>query len=706
MSVGGESPTESRILVVDDEETIRHILANVLQENGCEPREAASAEEALALLPGFAPAVALLDIVLPGKNGLDLMGDIKKMLPDTEVVMMTSHASPESALRAIKEGAYDYLRKPFEDLDEIWITVQRALERRALTLKNRALLQEQEERSATLSANVALAAPPAAGGEVRSYTELLEFFLDLVTREMNVTSAFLMLLDEPTGTLKVAASRGLAAGEPEAAAVKLGEGIPGSVAASGEPFLAFPPRARRGSRRGAAPRPPEGPSASPIALSVAIKTDRKVLGVFCLGPRKSGKAFDAGDAAHLTALGSQLAVAIEGAQRVDQLQKAYESLKAAQARLVFSERLKAIGQMAAGVAHDFNNALSVILARAQLMRKNLDKDQPDKAKLHSDLATIIKTSLKGAQTIRRIQDYTRTRTDTPQAPVDLNAAIRDAVEICRSKWKDEAEARGKRIDIQTDLSGVPNVTGNAHELTQVVENLIFNAVEAMPDGGRITLRTRSRGDAVVVEVSDTGSGMDQATRDRLFEPFFTTKDDGQGLGTSIVFSIIQRHRGEIVVDSTSGRGTTFTITLPPHVSRSGGDSGARMTPPGPARTARVLLVDDEDQVRDAHADALRAEGHEVVVASRGEEALALLAGGVFDLVVTDLSMAGMSGFDVALGVKKIRPAVPVILLTGWALSLSEERTRAAGVDRVLVKPCPLEDFCSAVQEVLRMPARA
>jgi len=131
-----------------------------------------------------------------------------------------------------------------------------------------------------------------------------------------------------------------------------------------------------------------------------------------------------------------------------------------------------------------------------------------------------------------------------------------------------------------------------------------------------------------------------------------------------------------------------------------------MTHQGPARTARVLLVDDEDPVRDAHADGLRAEGHEVVAASRGEEALALLAGGAFDLVITDLSMAGMSGFDVALGVKKIRPAVPVILLTGWALSQSEERTRAAGVDRVLVKPCPLEDLCSAVQELLGMPARA
>src|SRR5712692_668561 len=208
MSVRGDDPAGSRILVVDDEETIRHILANVLQENGCEPREAASAEEALDLLPGFAPAVALLDIVLPGKNGLDLMGDIKRMLPDTEVVMMTSHASPESALRATKEGAYAYLRKPFEDLDEIWITVQRALEKRALMQKNRALMRTQEERNLSLSSHLPLAAGPAAGGP-RSYSELLDFFMDMVTRELGVENACLMLFDEPSSVLRIAACRGL-----------------------------------------------------------------------------------------------------------------------------------------------------------------------------------------------------------------------------------------------------------------------------------------------------------------------------------------------------------------------------------------------------------------------------------------------------------------------------------------------------------------
>src|SRR2546425_3257697 len=160
-----EQAERRRILVVDDEETIRHVLVNVLQENDCQTREAGSAEEALALLPDFDPVVALVDIVLPGKNGLDLLADIKKMSPDTEVVMITSHASAETALRAIREGAYTYLRKPFEDLDEIWITVQRALEKRALTQKNRTLLQEQEKRSLSLSSRVVPSAGPIVAGE-------------------------------------------------------------------------------------------------------------------------------------------------------------------------------------------------------------------------------------------------------------------------------------------------------------------------------------------------------------------------------------------------------------------------------------------------------------------------------------------------------------------------------------------------------------
>src|SRR5207249_9200260 len=224
---------------------------------------------------------------------------------------------------------------------------------------------------------------------------------------------------------------------------------------------------------------------------------------------------------------------------------------------------------------------------------------------------------RGAQTIKRIQEFTRIRKDTPQEAVDLNTAVKDAVEICRPKWKQEAEARARIIDVRAELSEIPLVTGNMYELAQVVENLIFNAVEAMPDGGRITLRTRLEGETVILQVSDTGVGMDEATRKRLFEPFFTTKEYGQGLGTSIVYNIIQSHRGRIDVTSAPGHGATFTIQLPRHVLRARREAPAPQTPRPPARSARLLLVDDEVSVREVYGEALQAAGHEVVTAIHG-----------------------------------------------------------------------------------------
>jgi signal transduction histidine kinase len=270
----------------------------------------------------------------------------------------------------------------------------------------------------------------------------------------------------------------------------------------------------------------------------------------------------------MTSLAARLAAGMEGTQRADRLQKAYESLKATQEQLVCSERLKVIGQMAAGVAHDFNNVLSIIMARAEYLHRKLEHEPSDTARLHKDLSAIVKAAEHGAETIRRIQNYTRIRKDEPSAAVDLNAALRDAIEISKPKWKGEPEARGREIEVYFDLGEIAPVTGNVHELVQVVENLIFNAVDAMPDGGRIALKTTEEDGTVVLEVSDSGVGMDSRTQIRLFEPFFTTKPDGQGLGTSIIYGIVTRHKGRISVQSMVGVGTTFRITLPAYAGDS------------------------------------------------------------------------------------------------------------------------------------------
>ncbi|MCZ6695773.1 MAG: response regulator [Acidobacteria bacterium] len=689
-----------RILVVEDEETIRHILVNVLEENDCEVREVGTAEEGLAMVPDFKPAVAMIDIVLPGMNGLDLLTEIKKISPATEVVMMTSHSSAETALRAIRGGAYTYLQKPFEDLDEIWTTVYRALEKRDLVEKKRTLLQQHEERTREISSDVSVKDAGFSEDDFSAYAEILEFFMEMVTKELDVERANLMLLDEQAGFLRIASSRGGSRVDPKTVVLKLGEGIAGKVAETGQPFLGNTAKTINKRVKVSAPEGPDAHLAAPIALSVAICSDQTILGVFNVSSRRSGKPFKESDVTHLAGLGNQLALAIEGARRAETLQKAYESLKTTQAQLVRTERIKAIGQMAAGVAHDFNNALSVILARSEFILKNLVNGTLDRDKTRSDLETIIKTALQGAETIKRIQDYTRIRRDAPSGPVDVNAAIKDAIEITRPRWKQEAEAKGHHIEMNVEVDDIPEVTGNVHELTQVIENLIFNGIEAMPKGGSMWFSTKAEGDTVIVEVSDTGIGMDEKIQRYLFEPFFTTKETGQGLGMSIIYGIISRHRGTVDVRSAPGEGTMFTIRLPRYVPGAHDAEQPTASAAGTARSARILLVEDEDAVRAVYAEALIEAGHQVEAVSDGEAAISIFEKGKFDLVITDLSMDGMSGFEVSKEVKKQEPAIPVILLSGWAIEQQEDEVRQAGIDSILIKPCLLDTLRDAVQKAL------
>jgi len=689
-----------RILIVDDEETIRHILVNVISWNDCEVREAGTAEDGLALLSEFSPDVALLDIVMPGKSGLELLKDIKQLSPDTEVIMMTSHASAETALRAIREGAYTYLQKPFENLDEIWTTLQRALEKKNLTVKKRSLIQEHDERSREMESGIALIDAGLGGEDPSASADLLDYFMDMVTDELGVDNACILLLDEAAGELRTACRRTDGTRDPTVASVKPGEGICGKVAVTGTPF-----------RQSASPAAPEigggGQSTAgesffrgPVAICVPIKSDRKILGVFAAGPRGSGEPYTEADVVHLAALGAQLAVAVEGARRANRLEKAYESLKATQEQLIRTERIKAVGQLAAGVAHDFNNILSVILGRAEMLHYDLQSESFARAKALSDLDNIIKASRQGAQAIKRIQDYTRIRKDQPSSPVDLNVAVRDAVEIAKPKWKQDAMSKGVRIAVELELAEVGQVIGNHLELTQVVENLIFNAVEAMPKGGVIKFRTSKQAESVILEVSDSGVGMSEETQKRLFEPFFTTKETGQGLGTSIVYGIIGRHNGRIAVESTVGAGTTFRITLPARVAGPEQSPQPVTAAPPPSRNGRVLLVDDDEPVRAAYLAAIASAGHDVTPVASGQQAVAQLETAKFDLVITDLSMPGMSGYQVASAVKLFDPSIRVILLSGWAVDPQSEQVRRSGIDAVLSKPCPTEELREAIQRAL------
>jgi len=700
---GTEQP---RVLVVDDEETLRYILQTLLTEKGCEVRTAESAEQALSLLWNFTPAVAIVDIVLPGMSGLDLLGEIKRMEPGAEVVVITSQSTGERARQAIKSGAFDYLEKPFTDLEAVWSTVQRALEKRSLTLRKQDLIREQEKRSAQLSST--MSADEEAADEIPSgsFADLLNFSIQMISDELGVEFASILLLHERGGELKAVASRGVPLATLARVKRRLGEGLVGMVAQRAQPLLATKAFLGGGVEYVSQPSPEDVIGSEPIALSIPIKSGDRVLGVISVSARKSGEPFTPEDVTHMSSLSGQLAGAIEGARAYQRLRKAHETLHQAQKQLVFSERLKAVGQMAAGVAHDFNNVLSIILGRAQSLQRQLEEGPLDRAAAEPALQSIVKTALQGVETIKRIQDFSRIRKDVPRAPVDLHQVVKDAVEIARPKWKEQCEAEGRSIEVELDLGKVHRVSGNLYELTQAVGNLIFNAVEAMPKGGRISFRTGTEGDTSVLEVTDTGTGMDEETCRRVFEPFYSTKPSGQGLGASIIYGIVTRHRGQIAVQSRPGAGTTFRITLPRHTA---GALVAAPTPKSGARSqasARVLLVDDDFEVRDVYQEALEGGNHQVVAVGDGQEAVARFKKGKFDLVITDLSMPGMSGFDVAREIRRLKPGIPVILLSGWSILQDDENVRNSGVSQVLIKPCLFEDLLGAVQNALEAPVRA
>ena len=704
-----ESSAETpRVLVVDDEATLRHILRSLLEEKGCRVEVAGSAEEGAELLGRASFEVAIFDIVLPGRDGLSLLEQAKQMAPDTEVVMMTSHGSIETAMRALRSGAYDYLLKPFEDVEDIWLTIERALEHRRLVTKNRLLLAEAEERNRELNAAVARLSSLIEAGRAmagfRSLEDLLDAFVDLVARELDVDRTSLMILDENAGELRIGASRGVVGVDVREVRVPLGEGIAGEVARTGRPWLvtnvAADPRTVATKK--------ENLSGSfistPIVLSVPIAASGKVLGVINVTNRRSGIPFVAKDLDYLTGLAGQAAVAIDRAKHLEDLQGAYESLKSTQQQLVVSERRKIVGQMAAGVAHDFNNLLSVILGRAQLALER-GHDQAAIEAIHSDLGVIKRTSLQGVGVIKRIQEYTCIRRDSEDAVVDLTRVVRDAVEMTRPKWGGEPGRRGGEIEVSLDLNDVPPVKGNSHELSQVVNNLIFNAVDAMDHGGTLSIRTAMLDGAVTLEVSDTGIGMNEETRRRLSEPFFTTKPQGQGLGTSIAFGIVNRHGGAVTVTSRPGAGTTFLIALRPYAD---GPSGllpdSRHAGAGAGSSARILLVDDDPNVRETFEAALVHGGHSVEAFGHAQSALQALARGTFDLVITDLTMPHITGLDVARAVKRDHPGIPVVLLTGWAVERDDQDIRESGVARLLAKPCLIEDLLAVVKELID-PAR-
>ncbi len=362
-----------------------------------------------------------------------------------------------------------------------------------------------------------------------------------------------------------------------------------------------------------------------------------------------------------------------------------------------SEKLTALGQVAGGIAHDFNNLLQAILGYSQLMTKNMGNAEV----VRRGLSVIETAATGGAETVRRIQKFARLRPDEPFVSVEINQVIQDAVAITRPRWEERVAKGGVPLRLDLRLTPLPAVMGRPSELNEVITNLILNAIDAMPEGGTLGIYTRPEGDEhVVLTVTDTGMGMPEHVRTRIFDPFFTTKGEvGTGLGLSVSFSIIQRHSGEMRVESQAGRGTTFTIVLPVGMAEVQAPAGPE-TVMG-TRRGRILLVDNEFPVMTILGEILTEAGHHVLPVASGAEAMRVFVPGGFDLVLTNLGMTGMTGWDVAERIRASDPRVPVVFITGWGLQAEDrERCRKLGVINVLFKPVRPADLHQAVQEAL------
>jgi signal transduction histidine kinase/CheY-like chemotaxis protein len=390
----------------------------------------------------------------------------------------------------------------------------------------------------------------------------------------------------------------------------------------------------------------------------------------------------------------------------------------AEERALQAAKLRALGQMASGIAHDLNQALGLVVGHGELALRQLDAVGGPADAARDSLRVMVKAALDGAETVKRLLVFSRAQPEGEPQPVDVGALLSDAAKLTAPRWRDAAQAEGRPIVLTVESEGDTRVSGWAASLREAVANLVFNAVDALPDGGSIRLVARpvrseaagrvpgtgyplaggvgrgSDGLQVEVLVVDDGVGMPPEVRARVFEPFFTTKGEkGTGLGLAMVLDVVDRHGGRISVESAQahGRGTTFRLLLPA-AGRAEGPTGPPTAPSVAAPRLRILAVDDEPELRDMIALMLGNDGHAVRTAGSGDEALAVLEVDEFDMVLSDVGMSGMNGWELVERVRGRWPSLRLVLATGWGAEIDPARARQQGVEAVIAKPFRFSDL--------------
>jgi signal transduction histidine kinase/DNA-binding response OmpR family regulator len=681
-----------RILWADDNADMRDYVRRLL-EGSYEVIAVADGQAALEAALAAPPDLVLSDMMMPRLDGAGLLKALRadertRRLP---VILLSARAGEEAAVDGMDAGADDYLVKPFaarELLARVRAHLQLGLERRAWESR---LEDKVRERTAELSASTQALTEENARrqlSEQRLSSQLERLrLLDHITRAIaerqDLRSIFRVVIHAVEENLPADACWiGL---QNEHADLALHETLTYEPDMRGSPL----------------PLPPELASLDiGSCVSAPLRGEAGVIGLLIAG-RHEAHAFSSGECEFLRQLSEHVSLAMRQAQLHESLWTAYEELRQTQQTVLQQERLGALGQMASGIAHDINNAITPAMLYMETL---LESDTTLSPRARQSLPLVLQSIEDVAATVARLREFYRPREmQTAPVPVELNPLVEQIVDLTRARWSDMPQQRGIVIDVRLELaSDLPPVLGSQSELREALTNLVFNAVDAMPEGGRLTLRTAFEVSAIVLEVTDTGIGMSEETSRRCLEPFFTTKGErGTGLGLSMVYGIVTRHAADIRIISAPGRGTTVRIAFP--VRESAADAAITQTVPAVPQDLRLLLIDDDPHLLKPLRETLELDGHRVSTASNGPAGVELFREAAassepFAVVVTDLGMPRMDGRAVARAIKGISPATPVILLTGWGQRPDAGSEQLPHIDRVIGKPPKLQELRAALAQ--------
>ncbi len=651
------APSSVRILLLEDDPADGRLIENELKSSGLAVfmRHVRTRKEFIAVLQKDPPDLILSNYVLPSYSGLAAMADAGKICPKVPFIFVSREIHEQSVIDTLKAGATDYVF--IEQLSRLILSVHRAL-------------REAEERDA----------------------------LDKAHLEIRRSEEYFRSLIENAGDIITVLDR---------------DGVIRYASPSVTKVLGYPPDEFVGKNILDFVHSEDMDN----ARFVFTNNDEKKELTLELRFRHRDGSWKGLEAVGRTVIddSGQVRTIVNSRDITDRILeqealresilrhlKTQNELQKTQQKIIKQERLAAIGQMASGIAHDFSNALMPVLGFSEILL-NHPEYLKDLERVRKYMEMINTSARDAMHIVGSLREFYRTKEKTESlVPVDLNKVVEQAVLLTQPKWKQEASVKGVKIRVETELHPVPVIIGNEAALREALTNLIFNAVDAMPQGGAIGFKSRVEGEQIVLEVSDNGMGMSEDVRHQCFEPFFSTKGrGGTGLGLSMVYGVLRRHEGSIDLRSQEGKGTTFVLRFPIRTpAAEGRENGAAGVTGKVNRKLNVLVVDDESMVRDVLQEYLSGDGHDVTAAKDGAEALERFKNGKYDLVITDRAMPEMNGDQLAEAVKKLSPGTPLIMLTGFGELMKAKDECPKGVDHLISKPLTFEAYREALAKAV------